>query len=106
MPYKYEKVKLPPEYDRRRKLTEEQKDEIRHKYATGEYSLRILAEEYHVSKKTILLLVNPESKRKNDQWIKEHWKDYHYNKNQWSDIMREHRTYKNEVIKNLIEEKE
>ena len=32
MPFKAEKIKLPPELDRRRKLTDEQKDEIKHKY--------------------------------------------------------------------------
>ena len=39
MPYKTEKMKLPTELDRRRKLSDEQKDEIRHKYGTGFYSL-------------------------------------------------------------------
>lgn len=63
MPFKAEKIKLPPELDRRRKLSDEQKDEIKHKYDTGYYSLNGLAKEYFVSKKTILLIVNPESKR-------------------------------------------
>ena len=76
MPFKSEKIKLPQEYDRRRKLTDEQKDEIKHKYSTGFYSLNNLTIEYKVSKKTILLIVNPESKRKNDERIKDHWKDY------------------------------
>ena len=43
MPFKSEKIKLPQEYDRRRKLTDEQKDEIKHKYSTGLYSLNNLA---------------------------------------------------------------
>ena len=64
MPYKSEKQKLPPELDRRRKLNDAQKDEIKHKYGTGLYSLNGLAKEYNVSKKTVLLIVNPESKRK------------------------------------------
>ena len=72
MPFKSEKIKLPQEYDRRRKLTDEQKDEIKHKYSTGLYSLNNLATEYKVSKKTILLIVNPESKRKNDERIEDH----------------------------------
>ena len=49
MPYKSEKIKLPAEYDRRRKLTDDQRDEIRHKYSTGAYSLNALAMEYGVS---------------------------------------------------------
>ena len=51
MPYKSEKQKLPPELDRRRKLNDEHKDEIKHKYGTGLYSLNGLAKEYNVSKK-------------------------------------------------------
>ena len=46
MPFKSEKIKLPQEYDRRRKLTDDQKDEIRHKHSTGFYSLNNLAKEY------------------------------------------------------------
>lgn len=100
MPYKSEKLKLPPEYDRRRKLSDEQKDEMRHKYSTGLYSLNGLAKEYNVSKKSVLLIVNPESKRKNDQRIKEHWKDYAPTKTERNAIAREHRKYKNELHKN------
>lgn len=98
MPYKAEKMKLPPELDRRRKLSDEQKDEIRHKYSTGFYSLNGLAKEYNVSKKTVLLIVNPESKRKNDERIKEHWRDYAPTKEQRNAIMREHRAYKHKKL--------
>lgn len=94
MPYISEKLKLPEEYDRRRKLTEEQKREIADKYETGFYSLKSLAKEYSVSKKTILLIVNPESKRKNDQRIKDHWKDYQRPKDERNQTIREHRRYK------------
>lgn len=94
MPYKSERIKLPPEYDRRRKLTDEQKEIIKHKYSTGLYSLNNLAKEYKVSKKTILLIVNSESKRKNDERIKEHWRDYQPSKNERNKIINEHRKYK------------
>ena len=99
MPYKSEKIKLPQEYDRRRKLTDEQKDEIKHKYSTGLYSLNNLAIEYKVSKKTILLIVNPESKRKNDERIKDHWKDYQPTTEERNKIMNEHRQYKQKLYK-------
>lgn len=99
MPYKAEKKRLPPELDRRRKLSDEQKDEIKHKYSTGFYSLNGLAKEYNVSKKTVLLIVNPESKRKNDERIKEHWRDYSPSKEERNAIMREHRAYKHKVLK-------
>ena len=99
MPFKSEKIKLPQEYDRRRKLTDEQKDEIKHKYSTGLYSLNNLATEYKVSKKTILLIVNPESKRKNDERIKDHWKDYQPTTEERNKIMNEHRQYKQKLYK-------
>lgn len=97
MPYKSSSIKLPPEYDRRRKLTDEQKDEIKHKYATGAYSLNGLAKEYNVSKKSILLIVNPESKRKNDERIKEHWRDYQPSSKERNAIAKEHRQYKQKL---------
>jgi hypothetical protein len=99
MPYKSEKQKLTPELDRRRKLNDVQKDEIKHKYGTGLYNLNGLAKEYNVSKKTVLLIVNPESKRKNDERIKEHWRDYVPTKEERNAIMREHRAYKHNVLK-------
>lgn len=98
MPYKTEKMRLSPELDRRRKLNDEQKDEIKHKYSTGFYSLNGLAKEYGVSKKTILLIVNPESKRKNDEYIKEHWQEYAPTKEERNAIMREHRAYKHKAL--------
>lgn len=99
MPYRTEKQKLPPELDRRRKLSDVQKDEITHKYSTGLYSLNGLAKEYGVSKKAVLLIVNPESKRKNDERIKAHWRDYVPSKEERNAIMREHRAYKHKVLK-------
>ena len=98
MPYKAEKMKLPPELDRRRKLSDEQKDEIKHKYGTGLYSLSQLAKEYGVCKKTVLLITNAESKRKNDEYIKEHWRDYVPTKEQRNATMREHRAYKHKIL--------
>lgn len=97
MPFKAEKIKLPQEYDRRRKLMDEQKEVIKHKYSTGLYSLNNLAKEYKVSKKTILLIVNPESKRKSDERIKEHWRDYLPTKEERNKIMNEHRQYKQKL---------
>lgn len=99
MPYKSESIKLPPEYDRRRKLTDDQKDEIKHKYSTGAYSLMGLAKEYNISKKTVLLIVNPESKRKSDERIREHWREYAASREERNAITREHRAYKAQLFK-------
>ena len=89
MPYKSEKIKLNEKQDRRKKLTSEQRKEIKELYGTGCYSLNGLAKRFEVSKKTILLIVNEESAEKAKQYRKDHWKE-------WQRIGEEH----NEAIKN------
>ena len=100
MPYKSEKIKLPPEKDRRRKLTDDQKEQIKSIYAEGSVGTRSLAKQFGVSRKTIQLIVNPEIKRKQDERIKKHWKDYRPTKEERAEIMREHRKYKQQLYLN------
>lgn len=76
------------------KLTTEKKTEVFQKYQTGEYSLRGLAREYNVNHKTIALIVNQEAKRKNDEYIKLHWKDYKPSKEERAASARRTRSYK------------
>ena len=64
MPYKSEKIKLTGMQDRRRRLTDEERQEILEIYQSGLSSLKKLADAYGVSKKTVLLIVNPESAEK------------------------------------------
>ena len=68
MPYAHEvnHLKLVGIQDTRRKLTDEQKSEIIRLRDEG-WSLIKLAKEFEISKKSILLIVNPESKAKNDK---------------------------------------
>ena len=77
MPYAHEvnHIKLVGLQDRRRKLTDEQKAEIIRLRDEG-WSLMKLAKEFEVSKKLILLIVNPESKAKNDKYIKDNWRKF------------------------------
>lgn len=89
MPYKSEKIKLNEKQDRRKKLTSEQREEIKKLYGTGFYSLNNLAKKYDCSKKTVLLIVNDESAQKAKQYRKDHWKE-------WQRVGEEH----NEAIKN------
>lgn len=60
MPYKSSKIKLQGLQDRRRKLTDEQKEEIKELYATGNIGQRPLAEQFGVSRSLIQIIVNPE----------------------------------------------
>ena len=97
MPYKSEKLKLPPEKDRRRKLTDDQKEEIRKIYATGVCGMRPLAKQFGVSRTTIQLIVNPERAASVKQRNKEHWRDYRPSKEEWAEVVKEHRRYKHEL---------
>ena len=97
MPYKSEKIKLSPTQDRRRKLTDEQKKEIKKLYATGLVGQRPLAKQFGVSRSLIQIIVNPEIAEKKKQRIKEHWRDYRPSKEEWAETIREHRHYKQEL---------
>jgi hypothetical protein len=105
-----DRIKLPEGKDRRVKLSAQQKKEIYDKYynrnveyenGTKLYSLNKLAREYGVSKKLILLIVNAESKEKNDEYIKNHWKQYRWSKDKMSPYIRKFREYKKECFYNL-----
>lgn len=97
MPYKSEKLKLSKAQDRRRKLTDEQKEEIKRLYATGLVGQRPLAKQFGVSRSLIQIIVNPEIAEKKKQRIKDHWKDYRPTKEEWAATIREHRRYKQEL---------
>lgn len=99
MPRKSDKIKLSPEQDRRRKLTDEQKEEILHRYKIGDGSQRSLAREYGVSRALIQIIVNPNIREAKRQRIKEHWRDYRPCKEEWAKIMKEHRQYKHNLYK-------
>lgn len=97
MPYKSERIKLTPNQDRRRKLTDEQKEEIKKLYATGLVGQRPLAKQFGVSRSLIQVIVNPEIAEKKKQRIKEHWRDYRPSKEEWAETIRKHRHYKQEL---------
>lgn len=97
MPYKSSSIKLSESQDRRRKLTDEQKEEIKRIYATGLVGQRPLAKRFGVSRSLIQIIVNPEIAEKKKQHIKEHWRDYRPSKEEWAKTIREHRHYKQEL---------
>ena len=101
MPYKYEskKMKLPKEYDRRRKLTDEQKEEIKSKYESGLYSQRQLASEYGVSRRLVTFIIDPQKLERAKELWKERKADGRYNptKEEWNKTIREHRKYKQKL---------
>ena len=96
MPYKSEKIKLPKEYDRRIKLTDEQREEIRQKYATGLYFQCALAREYGVSRRLIAFVLDDTKYQKCKEQFKERKADGRYkpDRETWAKTMREYRHYK------------
>lgn len=99
MPYKSEKIKLNETQDRRRRLTTEQREEIKGLYGTGCYSLNDLAKRFNVSKKTILLIVNKESEEKAKQYRKEHWREWQRVGKEHNEAIKKTRKYKQELYK-------
>ena len=99
MPYadKVNHIKLAGLQDRRRKLTDEQKAEIIRLRDEG-WSMRKLAKEFEVSAQSILFIVNPESKAKNDKYIKDHWKKFQKAKEKNAEAVRKTRLYKQELF--------
>lgn len=97
--YKSEKIKLNPNQDRRIKLNDKQREEIREKYTTRMYSQRNLAEEYGVSRRLITFILDPDKAKKNAEQLKQRRADGRYkpSKEKWAAIMREHRQYKQEL---------
>ena len=99
MPYKSEKIKLQGLQDRRKRLTDEQRKEIKELYSTGLYSLNDLAKKFNVSKKTILLIVNSDSAEKAKQYRKEHWKEWKRTGEERNETVRKYRRYKQKLYK-------
>jgi len=76
-PYKKaQEIPLEGLLDRRRRLTEEDKEHIRRMYAIGKYGHRAIARMFNVSRSLIRIVVNPEVARKTRERFKAHWKDY------------------------------
>lgn len=101
MPYIHEvnHIKLTGLQDRRRKLTDEQKAEIIRLRNEG-WSLMKLAKEFEVSKKLILLIVNPESKAKNDKYIKDNWREFQQTREDHNEAVKKTRRYRQTLYVN------
>lgn len=105
MPFKFEteKFTVGKEHDRRRKLTDEQKEEIVYKYSLGTYSQRQLAAEYGVSRRLIQFTLDPEKQRANREL---HSSSEYYDKEKQREYMKRHRDYKKELYSKLKSEGE
>lgn len=105
MPYTWQtkKIPMPREHDRRVKLTDEDREEIKRLYGT--ISQRKLAAMFGVSRRLIIFIACPEKHAKNlrDRAARGGSHQY-YDKEYNTTKQREHRQYKTKVLKEIKEE--
>ena len=91
-----QKIKMSGMQDRRRKLTEADKQKIREMYKGGNIGCRPLARMFGVSRSLIRIIVIPEVSEKIRARIKEHWREYYkrHGKNYHAASIRKTRNYK------------
>lgn len=103
MPYKSEKLKIAgTQYDRRKKLSDDQKQYIRWLREEEQLSYNQLAQMFGVSKRLVIFICKPETQEKCRERFKQLKKDGRYKptKEEWADTMKEHRRYKQNLYKN------
>lgn len=90
--------------DRRRVLTDAQKQEIREIYAKGGIGTRPLARMFGCSRSLVCLLVNPERAERNRERLQAHWREYaqKYGKAYHAAAIRNTRNYKYRRLKENI----
>lgn len=104
MPRKSDNIPINnPKLDKRVKLTDEQREEIRREYSTGLISQRQLAEKYKVSKRLIQFTIAPEKKKIAKEQFAERQSDgRYYNKEKHRVYTKKHRDYKKELWKSEL----
>lgn len=103
MPYKSERIKIAgTQFDRRIKLTDEQKDLIRWLREEEQISYNKLAAQFNVSKRLVMFICNPEKYEKSKEQFKQRKMEGRYKpcKKEWAETVREHRKYKQELYLN------
>ena len=103
MPFKTDSVKIGcPFLDRRTKLLPCQKEMVVH-YSNLGYSQRKLATMFNVSKRLIQFTISPEKLAKNIELRNDRGgSNIYYKKETHTKYMRKHRRYKNDLLKNTI----
>lgn len=87
--------------DRRRRLTDKQREEIRELYAKGELGYQRIANIYGVSKRLISIIVNPAIAEQMSNRFKANWRKYRdaYGKEYHTRAIRNTRRYKYALYK-------
>lgn len=90
-------IKLVGLQDRRRKLTDEQKEEIVRVHNEG-LSLRKLAKKFEVSLHAIRCVVDPEYKEKHYKYCRDNWKRFQHTKEYRTEAVRKTRHHRQELF--------
>lgn len=98
---KIDKIRLPDHLNKRKKLTQAQKELIKKRYELGIVSMRGLAKEYNVNKRLIQFCVYPEryelaKARRRKAWAEGKYRE-HYNKEKHRKAMRDIRERKKKL---------
>lgn len=99
MPYKFDKTPINnPKNDKRVKLNDKDRENIRKEYAEGFVSQNDLAKKYKVSKRLIQFVLNPKKQEKAKQQFAERQKDgRYYDKEKHREYMKNHREHKKDL---------
>ena len=100
MPYTSEKVKIEnTKFDRRKKLTKDDEEQIRKLYSTGDHSQRDLAAQFKVSRRLITFVIDPAKREANYQVrVAKGGSKQYYDKEKHTKSVREHRRYKQKLL--------
>lgn len=103
--FEKEKIKLPPDKDRRRKLSDDQKEHIRQLHRDGVPIRQINREHYpQVSRRLLQFIIFPDRNELNRQRNIKKTKELgnplqRYGREYWTETMREHRQHKAKMLK-------
>lgn len=92
--------------DRRRRLTDEQREQIKAIYASGVCGKQKIAKQFGVSKATIRAVVDPTFAEKRKQYTKDNWKKYQTYGAEHNKTIRNTRKYKQQLYLQGIIKKE
>jgi len=94
MPTRIDSLRVPKDKDRRRKLSDDQKEMIKELNANG-HTKHALAKTFGVSRRTIQFICNPQALKDNLERRKERGGSVqYYDKDKHRESMRRHREYK------------
>ena len=97
MPYTCESINLVDLQDRRKKLTDQQRSQIKETREKTGASYSSLAKQFGVSRVVISVICDNKIRERRREYNKKHWRDYRKSKEEVARVAREHRRYKQKL---------